>query len=115
MLRGESSVNALFSFGNNLVSGDAKGMIKIWDITNWTMKLSWAGHSDKIWSFVALSNGDLVSSSFDTTIKVWDPVTGIVKLVIQAEKPVWAIALPSFGQYLAVGLEETSNNLRVLN
>jgi len=56
--------------------------IKIWDITTGKLKKSLKSHWWCVSSMKLLPNGDLASSSDDTTVKIWDINTGIPKFTM---------------------------------
>jgi WD40 repeat protein len=73
------------------------------------LKLDTKGHTGLIWDIIITKSGELISASVDKTIRVWDIKSGKEKRKILgeigagAEGTVFAIALSSDEQYLAVG------------
>lgn len=104
-------VQSLLATKNALISGNNVGHITIWNLMTWKpVNFFMNIHSDQIWSIISLPNGDFASGSFDATIKVWDS-KGKVKVTMQANASVWAIAYSN--SYLAAGLEASSLNLEI--
>lgn len=62
-----------------------KYSIQIWDINNEKMLFTLSGHKWNIYAIIYLENGDLVSSSGDDTIKVWDLKNKKTKMSIKVE------------------------------
>ena len=51
-------------------------MIKIWNIDTQKSEMTFVGHSAAVHCINILFNGMIVSGSSDTTIKIWDTMTG---------------------------------------
>jgi WD40 repeat protein len=54
-----------------LISGDTKGVLKLWDLRNKSHIEDVMAHSDTVFELIQLDDGRVVSGSFDQTIKVW--------------------------------------------
>jgi len=65
---------AFSSDGSQAVSGDGKGTIKVWDIEQNKAIDSYQAHSDIVTSvaFLATDNNQVLSASYDNTIKLWE-------------------------------------------
>ena len=68
---------------NFLDSGGFDGTIKIWNLTDQSLKYQFTssngGHSQKVSKLVYLGNNLLASGSDDCSVKVWDTNTGTLK------------------------------------
>jgi len=64
---------ALFS-NISFITGDYEGSIQMWSTSQFTFKNenTLKEHTDSVSDLLFLSNGFLVSTSFDETIKIWD-------------------------------------------
>jgi eukaryotic-like serine/threonine-protein kinase len=62
------------------------------------------GHSDAVWAIAVSPLGEIVSGSFDKTIKVWNPQTGkLLRTLSGHSDAVRAIAISQDGSLLASG------------
>ena len=58
--------------GSILASGDYDGSIKLWDLQQGKLLVSYRGHSNTVSSIIFTPNGrNLISGSYDETLKVW--------------------------------------------
>jgi len=72
-LRGHRDVVRSLSFspdGNWLVSGSEDATVRVWDVATGAAAATYEGHENKVTS-VATSFVDIVSGSWDGTIKLW--------------------------------------------
>ena len=77
LIENNSPINSLTVLKNgNIVSGHQDSTIKIWNLTDASLKLILSGHADIVNSLVVLENEYLVSGSWDTTIKIWNTNNG---------------------------------------
>ena len=73
----DNKVECLKSLTSNRIASGSWRAIKIWDTTSGACMHSLSGHSDWIRCLIRLSNGNqLMSASFDKTLKVWDWASG---------------------------------------
>ena len=61
---------------NKVVSGDNDNTIKVFDIVNDKVVLSFNGHTDLVKCFIKISDNEIASGSLDETIKLWDTSNG---------------------------------------
>lgn len=104
-------VLAVTSNGQQLISGDRDGTVKIWDL-NLAIKLNNAvepcllkGHTSPICALAVTSNGEkIISGSHDGTIKVWDVESRTeLHCLIGHEKKVSALAVTPDGEKIISG------------
>jgi WD40 repeat protein len=63
--------------GKFIVSGDADGKLKVWDVEKGKQVLSFKGHADQVDSVAYSPDGKrIVSSGAEKTLRVWDAQTG---------------------------------------
>ena len=76
-----SGVNCITTVphSDDLISGGDDTSVKVWHRENPTADYScvetYQGHTNLVWSVAVMSNGNIVSSSFDKTVKVWSRET----------------------------------------
>lgn len=114
---------------NWIVTGSSDYSVNLWDpscysskaLCHWASFKKLTGHSQRIFSLVALPNGHFASASWDGTIKIWDPTdAGTTSLVTIdghgiREEPV-QLGVLSNGHLVACSNEPTATNvLRVWN
>jgi WD40 repeat protein len=54
------------------MSGDGNSKIKIWNMNASACMLTLSGHESYVYGLVELKNGNIISSSGDITIKIWE-------------------------------------------
>lgn len=99
--------------GQRLVTGDAKGDVRIWSVEKGRNLLTCSGHTDWIWS-VAFSPDDRIvaSGSSDRTVKLWDVETGQCLQTLQVHTAqVWSVAFHPTEPLLASASEDQTINL----
>jgi WD40 repeat protein len=91
-----------------LACASTDNTIKIFDVSDGSLKQTLKGHTDWIQSLAVLSNGILVSGSIDSTIKIWKPDTGEeVRTLTEHVKTVGSLfGLPDL--FLASGSEDAT-------
>jgi hypothetical protein len=76
-----------------LASGSYDSTVRVWDVgaqcpeevrenRSGACILTLCGHGSRVTSLAVLSDGKLVSGSYDRTIRVWDPKSGTCKLLL---------------------------------
>jgi hypothetical protein len=87
-----------------LVSGGVDGTIKFWShFPNPRLIRTIQGHSAKVESVAISPNGQILATSGDRTIKLWNLQTGVQIRTLHPSKSGAAMALSPDGQMLAVG------------
>jgi WD40 repeat protein len=82
ILRGhQDSVNSLAIYQENIVSASSDKSIIVWSKFKLTFELS--AHNGTIWKMCVLSDGLIVSGSYDFEIKIWEKKNQSLKLVAQ--------------------------------
>ena len=71
-----NSVEHLVALKSGFLASSSSNVIQIWDITQGKLMVTLDedsnGHTNLVTDLIELENGDLVSSSFDNSIKVWN-------------------------------------------
>lgn len=103
--------------GKTLISGDADGFIKLWDLSTYQHISTLRGHTDAVISLVTSSDGQmLISGSADTTIKLWNLNTGqIIHTLTGHSHSLVCLAINADGTYLVSGSADTSIKVWDLN
>lgn len=79
-------------------------MEKVWDIQNRTIRTTFAGHEQDIYSLDFASNGRYIASgSGDHTVRVWDIQDNREVLNLVIEDGVTTVAISPGGEYVAAG------------
>ena len=77
---------------------------KVWDIQNRTIKNTFAGHEQDIYSLDFASNGrNIASGSGDHSVRVWDIEYNREILSLTIEDGVTTVAISPSGDYVAAG------------
>ncbi|MBY0544109.1 MAG: WD40 repeat domain-containing protein [Gammaproteobacteria bacterium] len=66
------------------------------------------GHSDALWSVKALPNGNIITTSVDKTLKIWDPETGqCLQTLTGHSDTVYDVVVLSNGQLVSCSRDKT--------
>ncbi len=88
--------------GKTLASASGDETIKLWNITNGSLKATLLGHTDSVTSITFSPNGQLlVSSSYGKTIKVWDLQTEKVIHTLTNNTEIYSVVFSPNGKILA--------------
>ena len=67
-----------------IVSGDWKGMVRLWDCTSGEELLVMKGHTEFVRSVAYSPCSSLIASaSYDKTVRLWDSLTGVCNFVLE--------------------------------
>jgi len=78
--------------------------VKVWDIQTRTIKHTFSGHEQDIYSLDFARNGrHIASGSGDRTVRMWDIESGQQVLTLSIEDGVTTVAISPDGQYVAAG------------
>ena len=67
------------------------------------------GHSNWMTSVAFNQEGTLLaSSSYDETVKIWDPASGEEKCTLMGDLPIWSVAFSAGGHCIAAGCGDES-------
>ena len=58
--------------GNYIAAGKFNGEIEIFDIKTYELQFTLKGHTNHVYALVEMNSGDLVSGSWDKTLKLWN-------------------------------------------
>jgi WD40 repeat protein len=108
-LRGHSkSVHsvAYAPYGRTLASGDAAGVIHLWDRATHQIAQTLTGHTDTVWRLLFPRDGQtLISAGFDGAIYVWYLAMGRPRWgFVPGDNQVRALLLDSTERYLYTGV-----------
>lgn len=67
-----SSVNVLIKINNDYFAGTSEGEIIIWNINNFSEIDKLTGHNSNVSGLIKANNNELISCSYDSTIKIWE-------------------------------------------
>ena len=71
-----SSSLALTTGDNLLISGAKNGIIRIWDLTSFSLVSTLEGHTETVTFVSPLNKHAILSASMDSTLKMWDTNSG---------------------------------------
>jgi len=99
--------------GQFLATGDAKGEVRLWQLSDGRNLQTFQGHTDWVWSVAFAPDGrTLASSSSDRTIKLWNLETGQCRQTLVGHRyQVWSVAFHPTQPLLASGSEDCTIQL----
>lgn len=87
-----------------MLNCETDSVIKVWDIQSRTIRHTFAGHEQDIYSLDFARNGKhIASGSGDRTVRVWDIETAQEVLNLSIEDGVTTVAISPTGEYVAAG------------
>ncbi|KAI9836692.1 MAG: hypothetical protein M1819_001328 [Sarea resinae] len=90
--------------GRYLATGAEDRQIRVWDIQSRTIKHTFTGHEQDIYSLDFARDGRLIASgSGDRTVRLWDVEAGQQTLVLSIEDGVTTVAISPDARYVAAG------------
>ncbi|KAF2756076.1 WD40 repeat-like protein [Pseudovirgaria hyperparasitica] len=90
--------------GRFLATGAEDKVIRVWDIHAHTIKTSFTGHEQDIYSLEFSRNGLLIASgSGDRTVRLWDLEQGTQRMQFTIEDGVTTVAISPDNRYVAAG------------
>lgn len=90
--------------GKYLATGAEDKLIRVWDIQNRTIRNTFAGHEQDIYSLDFARDGRTIASgSGDRTVRLWDIETGSAMLTLSIEDGVTTVAISPDTKYVAAG------------
>jgi len=99
--------------GQLLATGDAKGEVRLWQLSDGRNLQTFQGHTDWVWSVAFAPDGrTLASSSSDRSIKLWNLETGQCRQTLIGHRcQVWSVAFHPTQPLLASGSEDCTIQL----
>ena len=83
---------------------DKTSFKKVWDIGEGTIKQTFAGHEQDIYSLDFAQTGRIIASgSGDRSVRLWDVERGVQTLVLTIEDGVTTVAISHDARYVAAG------------
>ncbi|KAI1378267.1 WD40-repeat-containing domain protein [Hypoxylon crocopeplum] len=90
--------------GKYLATGAEDKLIRVWDIANRTIRNTFAGHEQDIYSLDFARDGRTIASgSGDRTVRLWDIEQGTNMLTLSIEDGVTTVAISPDTKYVAAG------------
>lgn len=90
--------------GNYLATGAEDKLIRVWDIHSRTIRNTFAGHEQDIYSLDFARDGRTIASgSGDRTVRLWDIQSGQNMIVLTIEDGVTTVAISPDAKYVAAG------------
>ncbi|KAL2754670.1 hypothetical protein ACRALDRAFT_2109671 [Sodiomyces alcalophilus JCM 7366] len=90
--------------GNYLATGAEDKLIRVWDIKTRTIRNTFAGHEQDIYSLDFARDGRTIASgSGDRTVRLWDIEAGSNTLTLTIEDGVTTVAISPDTKYVAAG------------
>ncbi|KAI9865005.1 MAG: general transcription repressor [Vezdaea acicularis] len=90
--------------GRYLATGAEDKLIRVWDIGEGTIKQTFAGHEQDIYSLDFAQTGRIIASgSGDRSVRLWDVERGVQTLVLTIEDGVTTVAISHDARYVAAG------------
>ena len=95
-----------------LISGGDSGVMKAWDYKTGTLKSTFSGHTDSVRVLSSLNNDDIVSGSYDNTVKIWNSTDAVCKLTLNVTSKVYGLAQLKNGNLITTSPD---GNIRIWN
>ena len=97
---------------DDLISGGGDNSVKVWHRENPTADYScvetYQGHTRAVWSVAVMGNGNIVSSSYDKTVKVWSRETRACLYTLAGHTArVCGVAVLADGELVSVSYDKT--------
>jgi glucose repression regulatory protein TUP1 len=90
--------------GRYLATGAEDKLIRVWDIQNRTIRNTFAGHEQDIYSLDFARDGRTIASgSGDRTVRLWDIESGNPMMTLSIEDGVTTVAISPDTKYVAAG------------
>ncbi|KAI4597049.1 general transcription repressor [Pestalotiopsis sp. IQ-011] len=90
--------------GKYLATGAEDKLIRVWDINSRTIRNTFSGHEQDIYSLDFARDGRTIASgSGDRTVRLWDIETGNAMLTLTIEDGVTTVAISPDTKYVAAG------------
>jgi WD40 repeat protein len=95
--------------GRFLAAGTLKQTVAVFEVKDFKPVFNLAGHQDRIGSVVFSPDGSwLVSASDDSTLRIWNVLTGRLAVARQFDAAIQSLAFSKDGQHLYTGNGNTT-------
>jgi len=95
--------------GRYLAAGTLRQTVTVWEVKDMRRVFELPGHQDRIGAVLFSPDGSwLVSASDDSTLRVWNILTGRVAIARQFDAAIQSLAFSPDGQYLYTGNGNTT-------
>jgi WD40 repeat protein/serine/threonine protein kinase/Tfp pilus assembly protein PilF len=90
--------------GSRTLTEDNDSIAILWDVASGTIRHRLVGHTSTVTCVAISPDGRVaVTGSNDGTVRLWDVTKGTLLRQFSYGAPVWALTIPSTGQYVVVG------------
>ncbi|MCE9532361.1 MAG: hypothetical protein K8T89_14755 [Planctomycetes bacterium] len=95
--------------GRYLAAGTLKQTVMVWEVKDFTKVFELTGHQDRIGSVLFSPDGSwLVSASDDSTLRIWNMLTGRLAVARQFDAAIQSLAFSKDGRFLYTGNGNTT-------
>jgi len=90
--------------GRYIAAGTLKQTVAVWEVKDLSKVFDFSGHQDRVGAVLFSPDGSwLVSASDDSTIRIWNMLTGRLAIARQFDAAIQSLAFSKDGKYLYTG------------